>query len=265
MKSESKSIVLCADDFGLSAPISEGILALLELQRLSAVSCMTCLADWKEQAKNLHKFKNQAAIGLHFNLTESDSAQPLGRLMLNSLTGKLDLNWVRDQINRQLDDFEDQFGYRPEYVDGHQHVHIFPGIRSVLLATLKQRYPNETLWLRGVKPAFSGHDSFAKAVALRVMGFGFSSQAKKASLSVSRHFAGLYSLKADADFSGFLHGWIDHLPDGGLIMCHPGLTGRSSTGMALTRQQEWDYLASDLFLNRLSQQSATLSKTPSLN
>jgi predicted glycoside hydrolase/deacetylase ChbG (UPF0249 family) len=42
-----KRIVLCADDFGQSAAISQGILQLVQAGRLSAVSCMTEADSWR--------------------------------------------------------------------------------------------------------------------------------------------------------------------------------------------------------------------------
>lgn len=259
-----KSVVLCADDFGLSPEISHGILALLEQKRLSAVSCMTCLPDWHQQALSLKSFQGQAAIGLHFNLTESSQAQSLGSLMLHSLTGRLDLQWVNDQLNQQLDDFETTFGLPPDFIDGHQHVQVFPGVRQVLMKTLIGRYAEKRPWVRHVHPAFSGHDAHIKALVLRLMSFGFATQMRRKKLPITQAFAGLYSLQPDVDFPALLHGWIDQLPEGGLIMCHPGAAGHKSTGLALTRQRELEYLASDTFLERLNQQVAQLSRLPSL-
>lgn len=259
-----KSVVLCADDFGLSPEVSHGILVLLEQKRLSAVSCMTCLPDWHQQASSLKPFQNQAAIGLHFNLTESNQAQPLSRLMLQSLTGRLDLQWVNEEFNTQLDDFEATFDAVPDFIDGHQHVQVFPGIRQVLMNTLISRYAPRVPWVRRVHPGFLGHDAHIKALALRLMSIGFATQMTRKKLPITQAFAGLYSLRAVADFPTLLHGWIDQLPEGGLIMCHPGTTGQKSTGLALTRQREFDYLASNIFLDRLNQQAVQLSCVPSL-
>lgn len=259
-----KSVVLCADDFGLSPKVSKAILVLLERHCLSAVSCMTCLPDWSQQAAALKSFKGQAAIGLHFNLTESSQAQPLGRLMLHSLTGRLDLAWVRDQLNKQLDDFETCFDAVPDFIDGHQHVQVFPGIRQVLIDELRLRYVNSMPWVRRVNPAVKGHDAPIKAMVLRLMSSGFAAQMKSNNVPITRAFSGLYSLKADADFPELLHRWIDQLPPGGLIMCHPGTTDVNSTGMALTRQREFDYLASQAFMERLHQQRVQLSSMPAL-
>ena len=63
-----KNIYLCADDYGMSIPINKGILQLLELKRLSAVSCASNFSEWKNTARDLKPFTTQINIGLHFNI-----------------------------------------------------------------------------------------------------------------------------------------------------------------------------------------------------
>lgn len=259
-----KTVVLCADDFGLSAEINEGILQLLECQRLSAVSCMTCLPYWDSSATTLQTFRGRAAIGLHFNLTESSRALPLGRLMQQSLSGRLDRQWVRDELLRQLDDFETMSGCQPDFVDGHQHIHVFPGIRQVLIEVLQARYTDQLPWVRRVSPSLTGHDALLKALVLRLMSTGFVTQMCRQQLPLTQAFAGLYSLNPEADFASLIHGWVDQLPAGGLIMCHPGATGEGVSGLALSRQRELTYLSSDRFMSRLQQQAVSLTDSPAL-
>lgn len=259
-----KSLVLCADDFGLSRSINEGILTLLQLQRLSAVSCMTCLPEWHASAKALLPYQQHAAIGLHFNLTESARAVSLGKLMLQALSGRIDRDWVKAEFTRQLDDFESTFGVMPDFIDGHQHVHIFAGVREVLAEVIIQRYPVQRPWVRQVNPTLQGHDARFKALVLRIMGRGFSAQLQRQAIPLTRSFSGLYSLDSHADFPVLLAGWIEQMPAGGLIMCHPGATAGTSDAMAQTRQRELDYLRSDQFTRRLQHQSVNLTSQPTL-
>src|SRR5690349_9878789 len=76
----AKTVILCADDYGQNAAISQAIIELIKKNRLSATSCMVTSPDWLTQAKQLNSFNNQLDIGLHFNLTEGNflsTQQPL--------------------------------------------------------------------------------------------------------------------------------------------------------------------------------------------
>ena len=50
------------------------------------------------------------------------------------------------EIASQLRAFSDLFGRPPDFVDGHQHVQLFPQISGALLEVAKERAPNA--WLR---------------------------------------------------------------------------------------------------------------------
>lgn len=123
----TRSLVLCADDFGLTDGINRAILELIDLGRLSATSCMTTMPAWTENAAAaLVERHDRAALGLHFNLTEGDNAIPLGKLMQQSLLGQLDTDRVQQAFNQQLDRFEALAELPPDFVDGHQHIQMFP-------------------------------------------------------------------------------------------------------------------------------------------
>lgn len=68
--SDLKNIFLCADDFGLNHGITQGILKMARLQRLSAVSCIVNASSFDVDAPHLLALKNGVRTGLHFNLTE---------------------------------------------------------------------------------------------------------------------------------------------------------------------------------------------------
>ena len=68
-------MIICADDFGISQSVSDGILELLSKKRLSAVSCMLNYdGNIINQIDSLLSFKSNCDIGLHLNLT---SGKPL--------------------------------------------------------------------------------------------------------------------------------------------------------------------------------------------
>jgi hypothetical protein len=69
-----------------------------------------------------------------------------------------------------------------------------------------------------------------------------------AQLWLNTAFGGDYSLRSQAPFAVLLEQWLTSAPDGGMIMCHPGVT-------TATQRQELGVLESD----RLSTLLQTLS------
>ncbi|MGJ4748979.1 ChbG/HpnK family deacetylase, partial [Leptospira sp. SA-E8] len=144
--------------------ISAGILELLYRKALSATGCFSTAPTWRTDAAPalLERVGTslQADIGLHFNLTEGFGVQParsLNGLILRSLAGELSRKAtqavIATALQRQLDAFEAGLGIAPDFVDGHQHVHQFRGVRDVLLQVLEQRYPGSRPWIRNTVPA----------------------------------------------------------------------------------------------------------------
>ena len=67
--------------------------------------------------------------------------------------GVLDTDEIRAEVARQLDRFEAGLGFPPDHIDGHQHVHVLPGIRRALLTEVAQRYrARPTADPRSVRP-----------------------------------------------------------------------------------------------------------------
>ena len=58
----------------------------------------------------------------------------------------LDRNRLAIEIATQLKAFVTAFGRAPDFVDGHQHVHLFPQVREPLLEMVKEVAPQA--WVR---------------------------------------------------------------------------------------------------------------------
>jgi predicted glycoside hydrolase/deacetylase ChbG (UPF0249 family) len=257
--------VLCADDFGMSPGVNAAILALIDAGRLSATSCMTALPFWRDGAPALAERKGRAAVGLHLTLTEGPGAMPLGALMRASLSGRLPGPRIAAAIEHQLDAFEAGLGQAPDFVDGHQHVHAFPGVRGPLITALVRRYgtAGTAPWVRDPRPPLGGHDAVAKALVLRLMARGFGPALGRAGLRRSRHFAGLYSLAPGADFARLMAGWLEDLPAGALVMCHPGRADDAAE-LAAVRAAETAHLAGPRFAADLEAAGRRLVPRPAL-
>lgn len=261
-----KTITLCADDYGQNATVSAGILELIQLGRLSAVSCMTGYAHWPEYGAQLAAIKNQIAarvdIGLHFDLSDFITAQgwSFNQLIINSCLGKVDLQLIEAEFIRQLDAFEAVLGMAPEFVDGHQHIHVFPGIRQVFIRVLKQRYPMQQPYIRLSAPEIAGHDASIKAVILRALVIGFAGLAKRNGFQFPTQFLGMYSLRP-VNYAELFNGWLAQAKNHSLFMCHPGLASNDPQDpIKKARLVEFEYLRSDAFTADLRSQQAVLGK-----
>ncbi|GAC1032781.1 ChbG/HpnK family deacetylase [Pseudomonas sp. No.21] len=247
-----KKIILCADDFALSATSSERILRLMELGRISATSVMSQSPLWPSLAPGLAAQAETARldIGLHFNLTHpfDDGARPLSHWLLLSQARRLSGDWLRDRMLEQIDLFSGHFQRLPDFIDGHQHVHAFPVIREALFKAVSLRWGTAPKpYLRG--PDRLGHAGRAwfKAGVLKAMCMGFSARASALGYALPAWFGGLYSLDSSAGFPHLMAQWLALAPTRALLMCHPG-DNEAGDAIGPARSWEYHYLGSNEFL-----------------
>jgi chitin disaccharide deacetylase len=146
----SRRIWLCADDYGISPGVNRAIRDLIENGRLNATSAMVVgPAMGRDEVNALTaatKVNPRCAIGLHVTLTapfrpltmhfrptEGGLFLPHTKLLRRSLMGRLDSELIRTEVTVQLAAFADLFGRPPDFVDGHQHVQLYPGVRAAFL------------------------------------------------------------------------------------------------------------------------------------
>ncbi|RQO76182.1 cellobiose phosphorylase [Aquitalea sp. FJL05] len=263
----TRRLTLCADDFAQSPAISQGILDLLQAGRLSATSVMTQSPHWPGLAAPLSELQQQADIGLHFNLThdfarERQLIKPLSHWLLLSQLRCLPYQTLLDSLLQQIDLFSQHFGRLPDFIDGHQHVHALPVVRDALFAAIALRWTDSRKpYLRA--PDHLGHpgDSRLKAVVLQMVCRGFAQAASQHGLVCNRWFAGLYALQAEAGFATLMQQWLNACPDGGLMMCHPGLPADdASDRIAAARAVEYCHLGSTAFADACREAGVQLGK-----
>ncbi|MFV0299195.1 MAG: ChbG/HpnK family deacetylase [Hyphomicrobiaceae bacterium] len=235
-----RRVLLIADDYGLSAGVSEGIRTLIERRRLSGTSVMVTFSRWAEDAHAIKPLRGQTSIGLHLNLTVGTpmGAMPVlapggelpdvGRLTRLALFRSLDVGELASEISRQLDAFEMALGYPPDHIDGHQHVHALPGVRQALMAALKARpglagvlvRDPADLPLRIMKRGLQ----VPKALSVAALASGFGRLAKKNGFAVNRGFSGFSDFAPDSDYQDELcRAWLPQaLGTRHMVMCHPG-------------------------------------------
>jgi predicted glycoside hydrolase/deacetylase ChbG (UPF0249 family) len=266
-----KTLTLCADDFGLNPGVSQGILQLINMQRLSAVSCMVNMPDFQTHALQLVPLKNKVQCGLHFNMTEgyfiSAPQQPcfgLNELLIKTHLGLIKSSFIEQELNAQLDRYTQLMGSLPDFIDGHQHVHQFPKIRAIILKVYEQRLKANNSWIRTTYPAYTlPQFQFKGRVLALTGGKSFYHQLKYRRISHNDYFSGVYDFNPSLSYRALFRGWLNKAQPNTLIMCHPGYKdGSHSDAIALARTAEWSYLASDEFLEDCAEYNVHLTTGP---
>ena len=251
-------IGVCVDDFGLDAAIDLAALRLAAQERVSAISCMTRAPGWRAAASALASVSAQADLGLHLDFTQAGGGalhRGLALFIAAAYLRRLDARVLRDEIQAQLDAFEDGVGAAPDHVDGHQHVHQLPGVREALLAELVRRYPRQQPWLRDTQPssglalagpAAADHRKqrlIATLGARRLRGL-----ARSVGLPMNVHLLGVYGFSGTAEaYAQRLAAWCAQARHGDLLMCHPAVAAPATDPIGAARHQEYGVLGGERF------------------
>lgn len=271
------SVNLCADDYAISQGVSRGILEALGAGRLTATSVMTTRPAWPKTADDLRTFEGEADIGLHLNLTLGEPLGPMPHFAPKNkfpdIRGLLQLIrtnevWrleIREEIFRQLDAFADCFGTAPDYVDGHQHVHVLPKIRSWLFECLHDRGLDKKIWLRNSTDRVGrilarGHE-LKKALSIAFLGRGFAAEAAARGYAMNDGFSGFSAFDVTRDLRTLFPQYLIAPGRRQLVMCHPGFCDEELVlidPVTVTRERELNYLLSPDFLDTLKRHGAVL-------
>lgn len=273
-----RRIWLCADDYGMSPGVSEAIRKLVTQGRLNATSVMvgapSFTAAEAAALMALNDDKKRVAIGLHFTLTVpftplSPNYRPLkngqflsiGSSLLTGLRRGFHLGALEAEATAQMQAFVAAFGRPPDFVDGHQHVHLFPQVRDAVLKTMAAMAPGA--WVRQCGRAAQARSlSDRKALLLDWLSGAFEKRAARLGVPTNPAFAGTYDFQPGADFAAIFPRFLDHLPDGSVVMCHPGFVDAELTRLdplTTLREREYDFMASGALPRVLAAQGVALA------
>ncbi|VDQ03154.1 unnamed protein product [Trichobilharzia regenti] len=120
----------------MNGAVARHLLSVLDYQRKQLSALFSYL------------MKNNLIPGLHFNLTEGKplkykrSVQSLldhrdcflGKYGFREhlLSSAVDMNEVELELESQLQAFKQLFGTVPSHLDGHQHIHVLPGVQNLV-------------------------------------------------------------------------------------------------------------------------------------
>ncbi|MDD1537416.1 MULTISPECIES: ChbG/HpnK family deacetylase [unclassified Bradyrhizobium] len=274
----ARQIWLCADDYGISPGVNRAIRDLIERGRLNATSVMVvgpAIARSEVAAlQDAATASPRCGIGLHVTLSapfrpltmhfrplDGDMFMPFPKLLRAGVLRRLDREFVRNEVKAQLAAFMDAFGRAPDFVDGHQHVQLFPQVRDGFVDAVAEAAPNAWVRQGGRNLPLRHRLATPKAMVLDGLSAQFRRRAGSAGLSFNPAFAGAYDFTRAADFGALMRQFLQGLPDGGLVMCHPGFVDDVLAGldpMTDVREREHAFLASDAFARLLADSRATL-------
>jgi chitin disaccharide deacetylase len=238
-----KSLIVTADDFGMSTPVNQAIEASHRDGILSATSLMTggeAFADAVERARRLPNL----GVGLHIHLVDSrpvlppeqvpDLVGPDGNFSNNPESFGFNLFFSREmrrqaeaEISAQFERFE-KTGLAMDHINGHHHFHMHPVVTDAI-AKLAPRYgsppvrfPVEPFW-----PSWqAGADkplqrlfnwAFYAALTRRMRG-----KLKAAGLTLNDYVFGVSDTGAMTE--NRILAYLDHLPDGVTeLYAHPAM------------------------------------------
>jgi predicted glycoside hydrolase/deacetylase ChbG (UPF0249 family) len=266
-----ETIAICADDYGLSHGVSVGILEAAEAGRVSAVSALVNGPRWPALGCELVGRDPDADVGLHFNLTLGGPLSRMPKFAPNgtfpqisevvhaSMRGKLPMDEIGAEIERQLDRFEAVMDRPPDFVDGHQHVHVLPYIRYALLGALRARGLAGNIWLRdaGDWPhrIIARRADVKKALAVRALATSYRRDARHYGFATNRGFSGFSDFNPSQDYAKRFATYLRARGGRHLVMCHPGHVDEELCELdpvTVTREQELSFLLSQQFTDLLA-------------
>lgn len=141
-----KSLIINADDFGLSYGVNSAIVSCYRAGSLSSTTLMVNMPATVE-AISLAKDHPGLGVGLHFNLSLGEPICSTDRV--SSLVGSDGVFHMRGTAEKKamcgqlrpeeiLEELEAQWGVMlaheilPTHIDSHQHIHVFPSVFDVV-------------------------------------------------------------------------------------------------------------------------------------
>jgi hypothetical protein len=268
-----RRIWLCADDYGISPAVNAGIRELIARGRLNAVSVMMVAPHLG--GNKLNAGGKRATLGLHVTLTApfgplstgfapllDGRFLPLKTMMRLATLRRLNGDRLMREVTAQVQAFIAAFGRPPDFIDGHQHVQLFPQVRDAVLKAAVERAPGA--WVRQCgRPRSARRLKDRKELLLDILSVGFRRKARRAGVATNPAFAGAYNFDGAPSFAAIFPRFLAGLPDGGLVMCHPGFVDDELQRLdPLTHQRERElaYFNSDEFSRALAEHGVALAK-----
>ena len=274
-----RRIWLCADDYGISTAVNAAIRDLVLRGRLNATSVMVNTPTFNRSEalplRMLNVGADRVAIGLHVTLTApfkplTRTFRPLRdgtflsieQTLWGGLLRRFNVRDVEAEVSAQIAEFVKAFGRLPDFIDGHQHVHLMPQIRDGVLNAVRASAPDA--WVRQCGRALPLHRRFAdhKGLVLDWLSRSFRARATRLGLRTNAAFAGTYDFQTATPFAQLFPRFLDDLPDGSVVMCHPGFVDaelKRLDPLTNLREHEYAFFVGEAFPSLLRSRDVALA------
>jgi chitin disaccharide deacetylase len=216
-----KKLIINADDFGASKGINEGIVRAYKEGIVTSTTVMTNMPEFKSAMK-VAKKNLGLGVGVHLNLVDGKGFV-LGKLSRNvaikSIFGVV-------PYRRLVEEFQEQFARIDKYVqithfDTHQHLGVFPNIRSAMLEVAKEFKVNKGRLSAEYYVDYSNPSSWWKQALINSNGIVAKSKMKKAGVIFPDKFFGVSSTgKFNLKYFG---NYLRKINSTAELCVHPGL------------------------------------------
>ena len=267
------TLVINADDFGISPAVSTGILEVHAAGSVTSTSMMVHCPGW-DHAIAAIKTAPRLGVGLHLNLLvgapivagvtmvdrRTGKFLALGALVRRALAGRLDIDEIESEVEAQIAAIESN-GIRLTHIDSHRHTHALPVIRrAVARIAARRRIP--------LRRPVESHRRFPNDMTSQIHRGVIAGSWHFTSISAPKtiapdHFIGV-SMQGGERLAAQLGKVLDRLPAGSVeLMVHPGHVDdalASVDGYTWQRELELAALTSAPVLDRLRRGDIALAR-----
>jgi chitin disaccharide deacetylase len=183
--------------------------------------------------------------------------------MRGAYLGQVNAEQVAEELERQLAMFIRVMGIAPDYIDGHQHVHLLPGIRQAVTDAARRIGAYVRSTHEPIDASMALRPSFVESAFLSWTARPLERLILGRNLISNRGFRGVRGFRERAAYHALFRRMIAGARTGSIIMCHPGsadgvLAARDLVTTA--REEELRYFASVKFLQDISMEGLTLAR-----
>lgn len=256
-------LIICAQEFGLSAGICHAILDLIDMQRVSAVAVLAHGAEWRAQGRALMAQHETVGIGLMLEPGSARSPVATASYLLRTPRAEL----ARD-FARQIAAFHDVAGTAPDFITGRFGFHSWPMARGALFLAL-ERLQIAGLWLcdpseRAGAIMRRGRAKW-QASAASALATGFRHQASRRGYPVNRGYSGFVQNTKTYPVWHDFERFCQYPGPAPMVTCRPGYPDDAiaqTDRIADRRMRELMYLSSTRFADMLELLTLRLVRDP---